>query len=100
MQFSISTEIILWFSIGFIIGFFFGCIFQIILSKRIIVIEKIINIIIVLVWISLHIYWFINNIKISMLFNIMWFISVWHLLWFKTSDYDFISNFISKLKNK
>ena len=86
MQVLISLEIIISFSFWFILGFSIWFIFCKIINKEIILLEKLINIILVWVWIWLHIYWFLKNLEVPFIFDIIAGGSVWHLLWFNVID--------------
>lgn len=80
MEITISTQFLLWFGAGLLIWFIFGLILT--RSHKNTSAEKFINILLVLVWIILHVYGFFNNIEVAVIFDLIWWGAVGHLVGF------------------
>lgn len=84
MEITLTPQFLAWLVFWFILWLI---VYHFISKKtETICIEKIVNIVLIFVWIWMHIYWFIYDKSIPYFFDIVWWMGLWHLVWFDVSE--------------
>ncbi len=87
----VSLWLVLWFILWFMSWTFMKC-------KYDFKMEKVLWLILFMVWLWMHVYWFYFAIDVPIVFDVVWAGSAGMMLWLKAND-KFTENIINKIRN-
>jgi len=92
-----SENLLIWILIWVIIWFIIWFIVWVITNKKITLKrQEVFWSVFFVVWLLMHIYWFINKLDVPLMFDIVWASSAWMILWIEVSK-EFTESLLSKI---